>query len=166
MRRTPIDSRHSRICCCPSQSSTPPCAKVNTADGAIHRHVSRLAPVLPVNDIRGIDSLNYVKNERYLRCKLASLFRVIDLYGWNYGTCYNHVSVSPLTRPSHHAFIRLRRCESTPVPINTSPNPLAWLFTKSRVRRWLKSTARVRRRERVVTHCTRWSNFRLHRRSR
>jgi len=51
------------------------------------------APVLPVNDIRGIDSRSYVKNERYLRCKLASLYRVIDLYGWNYGTCYNHVSV-------------------------------------------------------------------------
>lgn len=51
-------------------------------------------PVLPVNDIRGIDSRSYVKNERHLRCKLASLYRVIDLYGWNYGTCYNHVSVS------------------------------------------------------------------------
>ncbi|UJR21515.1 hypothetical protein I4U23_024601 [Adineta vaga] len=50
-------------------------------------------PVLPVNDIRGIDSRSYVKNERYLRCKLASLYRVIDLYGWNYSTCYNHVSV-------------------------------------------------------------------------
>lgn len=50
-------------------------------------------PVLPVNDIRGIDSRLYVKNERYLRCKLASLYRVIDLYGWNYGTCQNHVSV-------------------------------------------------------------------------
>ncbi|CAF1407856.1 unnamed protein product [Adineta steineri] len=49
-------------------------------------------PVLPVNDIRGIDSRSYVKNERYLRCKLASLYRVIDLYGWNYGTCYNHIS--------------------------------------------------------------------------
>jgi len=52
-----------------------------------------LGPVLPVNDIRGIDSRSYVKNERYLRCKLASLYRVIELYGWNYGTCYNHVSV-------------------------------------------------------------------------
>jgi adducin len=52
-----------------------------------------IGPVLPVNDIRGIDSRSYVKNERYLRCKLASLYRVIDLYGWNYGTCYNHVSV-------------------------------------------------------------------------
>jgi len=56
-----------------------------------HHNIS--GPVLPVNDIRGIDSRSYVKNERYLRCKLASLYRVIDLYGWNYGTCYNHVSV-------------------------------------------------------------------------
>ncbi|CAF3393414.1 unnamed protein product [Rotaria socialis] len=50
-------------------------------------------PVLPVNDIRGIDSRSYAKNERYLRCKLASLHRVIDLYGWNCGTCSNHASI-------------------------------------------------------------------------
>ncbi|CAF4296927.1 unnamed protein product, partial [Rotaria sp. Silwood2] len=55
------------------------------------QHIS--GPVLPVNDIRGIDSRTYAKNERYLRCKLASLYRVIDLYGWNYGTCYNHISI-------------------------------------------------------------------------
>jgi hypothetical protein len=52
-----------------------------------------LDTILPVNDIRGMDSRSYVKNERYLRCKLASLYRVIHLYGWHYGTCYNHVSV-------------------------------------------------------------------------
>lgn len=57
------------------------------------RIVLSLGPVLPVNDIRGIDSRAYAKNERYLRCKLASLYRVIDLYGWNHGACYNHVSV-------------------------------------------------------------------------
>jgi len=56
-------------------------------------NLNTLGPILPVNDIRGIDSRSYAKNERYLRCKLASLHRVIDLYGWNYGTCYNHVSV-------------------------------------------------------------------------
>ena len=41
--------------------------------------------LIPINDIRGIDTLNYAKGERLLRCKLASLYRVIDLYGWSVG---------------------------------------------------------------------------------
>ncbi|CAF0747100.1 unnamed protein product [Didymodactylos carnosus] len=48
--------------------------------------------VIPINDIRGIDSVNYVKAEKYLRLKLASLHRVIDLYGWSQGI-YNHISL-------------------------------------------------------------------------
>lgn len=48
--------------------------------------------LIPINDIRGIDTLNYAKGERLLRCKLASLFRVIDLYGWTTGI-NNHISV-------------------------------------------------------------------------
>ncbi len=48
--------------------------------------------LIPVNDIRGIDTLNYAKGERLLRCKLASLYRIIDLYGWSSGI-NNHVSV-------------------------------------------------------------------------
>ncbi len=41
--------------------------------------------LIPINDIRGIDTLNYAKGERLFRCKLASLFRIIDLYGWTTG---------------------------------------------------------------------------------
>ena len=47
--------------------------------------------LIPVNDIRGIDTLNYVKGERILRCKLASLFRIVDLYGWTSGIS-NHIT--------------------------------------------------------------------------
>ncbi|CAF4617675.1 unnamed protein product [Rotaria sp. Silwood1] len=55
-------------------------------------------PVLPVNDIRGIDSRTYAKNERYLRCKLASLYRVIDLYGWNYDFDELQLLLHPLSQ--------------------------------------------------------------------
>jgi len=48
--------------------------------------------LIPVNDIRGIDTLNYAKGERLLRCKLASLYRIMDLYGWSAGIA-NHISV-------------------------------------------------------------------------
>lgn len=48
--------------------------------------------LIPINDIRGIDTLNYAKGERILRCKLASLYRILDLYGWTNGIA-NHISV-------------------------------------------------------------------------
>ncbi|CAF1330849.1 unnamed protein product, partial [Didymodactylos carnosus] len=47
--------------------------------------------IIPINDIRGIDSGGYSKSERLLRCKLASLYRLVDLYGWSQGI-YNHIS--------------------------------------------------------------------------
>jgi len=48
--------------------------------------------LIPINDIRGIDTLNYAKGERLLRCKLSSLYRIMDLYGWSSGIS-NHISV-------------------------------------------------------------------------
>ncbi|CAG9863863.1 unnamed protein product [Phyllotreta striolata] len=42
--------------------------------------------VIPVNDIRGIEAMGYAKGEKILRCKLACLYRLIDLYGWAYGS--------------------------------------------------------------------------------
>jgi adducin len=41
--------------------------------------------VLPINDIRGIEAMGYEKGEKILRCKLASTFRLLDLYGWTKG---------------------------------------------------------------------------------
>lgn len=38
--------------------------------------------VMPINDIRGIESMGYAKGEKILRCKLAAVYRLIDLYGW------------------------------------------------------------------------------------
>ena len=37
----------------------------------------------------------YSKGEKVLRCKLAAVYRLIDLYGWTQGI-YNHVTVSAL----------------------------------------------------------------------
>ncbi|RLU20867.1 hypothetical protein DMN91_007481 [Ooceraea biroi] len=41
--------------------------------------------VLPINDIRGVESMGYAKGEKMLRCKLAAVFRLLDLYGWTQG---------------------------------------------------------------------------------
>lgn len=51
------------------------------------------AVVTPIADIRGSDTLNYSKQERLLRCKLASTYRLVDLFGWNTGI-YSFITVS------------------------------------------------------------------------
>ncbi|KFQ37232.1 Gamma-adducin, partial [Merops nubicus] len=38
--------------------------------------------ITPINDLPGIDTSSYVKGEKLTRCKLASLYRLADLFGW------------------------------------------------------------------------------------
>ncbi|XP_053162747.1 gamma-adducin isoform X2 [Hemicordylus capensis] len=40
--------------------------------------------VTPINDLPGIDTTAFVKGEKLTRCKLASLYRLTDLFGWGY----------------------------------------------------------------------------------
>merc|ERR1719427_319944 len=49
------------------------------------------ACVVPINDIRGIDSMVYAKGEKLLRCKLAAVYRLVDQHGWTQGI-YNHIT--------------------------------------------------------------------------
>ncbi|XP_008120435.1 beta-adducin isoform X1 [Anolis carolinensis] len=41
-----------------------------------------LSTVTPVNDLHAADSVALAKGERLMRCKLASVYRLLDLYGW------------------------------------------------------------------------------------
>ncbi|XP_071168549.1 gamma-adducin-like isoform X19 [Mytilus edulis] len=50
-----------------------------------------LTSVIPIADIKGMETTKYTKQEKQLRCKVASLYRVVDLNGWSYGI-YNHIS--------------------------------------------------------------------------
>ena len=74
-------------------------------DGLLLVYLSRLTPLfvrlsaagpaIPIADIRGVDSMNYCKGEKMLRCKLASCYRLIDLYGWSNSIhCYITVSTA------------------------------------------------------------------------
>ncbi|KAI0212225.1 Protein hu-li tai shao [Lamellibrachia satsuma] len=58
--------------------------------------LSRAAgPVIPIADIRGVDSMNYCKGEKMLRCKLASCYRLVDLFGWSNSIhCYITARIS------------------------------------------------------------------------
>jgi hypothetical protein len=35
----------------------------------------------------------YAKGEKLLRCKLAAVYRLVDLFGWSQGI-YNHITVT------------------------------------------------------------------------
>ena len=48
--------------------------------------------VLPINDIRGENAMKYSKLNKSLRCKLAAVYRLIDIFGWS-EAIFNHVSV-------------------------------------------------------------------------
>ncbi|KAL8622651.1 hypothetical protein ACOMHN_009285 [Nucella lapillus] len=52
----------------------------------------RSSPVIPINDIRGVETFGYSKQEKVLRCKVAACYRVIDLFGWTRGI-FSHISV-------------------------------------------------------------------------
>ncbi|GFO36878.1 nervous system adducin, partial [Plakobranchus ocellatus] len=53
--------------------------------------LARAASVIPINDLRGVESLGFAKGEKLLRCKLAALYRIVDLCGWSHGI-FNHIS--------------------------------------------------------------------------
>uniref|UniRef100_A0A667Z010 Adducin 3 (gamma) a n=1 Tax=Myripristis murdjan TaxID=586833 RepID=A0A667Z010_9TELE len=41
-----------------------------------------LGMVNPINDMYGVESTTLVKGEKLIRCKLASLYRLVDLFSW------------------------------------------------------------------------------------
>ncbi|CAL8078267.1 unnamed protein product [Orchesella dallaii] len=47
---------------------------------------------IPINDIRGVDTIAYAKGEKMMRCKLAALYRIVDLFGWSQNI-YNHITL-------------------------------------------------------------------------
>ncbi|OON17975.1 class II Aldolase and Adducin domain protein, partial [Opisthorchis viverrini] len=46
---------------------------------------SATMPVLPINDLKIAKPAGYQKGERLVRCKLASVYRMVDIFGWNSG---------------------------------------------------------------------------------
>ncbi|XP_039727193.1 gamma-adducin isoform X2 [Pteropus medius] len=43
-----------------------------------------LGMVTPINDLPGAETSSYAKGEKLTRCKLASLYRIADLFGWTH----------------------------------------------------------------------------------
>eukprot|EP00066_Takifugu_rubripes_P021451 XP_011610717.1 PREDICTED: gamma-adducin-like [Takifugu rubripes] len=54
-----------------------------------------LGMVTPINDMYGAEYATMVKGEKVTRCKLASLYRLVDLFGWaHFGNAYVTCRVS------------------------------------------------------------------------
>ncbi|QQP41414.1 Uncharacterized protein FKW44_015772, partial [Caligus rogercresseyi] len=64
----------------------------------------RPSSVLPINDIRGLEGMVYTKTEKSLRCKLAAVYRLLDLQGWAQGV-YNHITVR-ISQDTEHFLIQ------------------------------------------------------------
>lgn len=83
------------------QENVVPAAALEAAHGrrsAGGPGVAAGSSIIPVNDLRGARSSRYVLFERQLRCKLASLCRLVDWFKWSQ-LLDNHISVS-LSIPS------------------------------------------------------------------
>ncbi|TRY69602.1 hypothetical protein DNTS_032723 [Danionella cerebrum] len=57
--------------------------------------MASLGMVTPINDMFNVESTTMVKGEKQTRCKLASLYRLVDLFSWaHFTSCYITVRVS------------------------------------------------------------------------
>jgi adducin len=56
--------------------------------------------VKPVNDLKGLQGDKYSRSERVSRCKLASLYRLIDRLGWSQ-LIFNHISLRSPCNDEH-----------------------------------------------------------------
>ncbi|OON23448.1 class II Aldolase and Adducin domain protein [Opisthorchis viverrini] len=56
--------------------------------------------IIPINDLRGGEATIYSRRERSLRCKLAAVYRLIDLFGWN-TSIHNHVTARISSKNEH-----------------------------------------------------------------
>lgn len=60
--------------------------------------------VTPINDMYGVESSTMVKGEKLTRCKLASLYRLVDLFSWAH-FANSYITVRFTQAKSHlHAF--------------------------------------------------------------
>ncbi|XP_076812159.1 alpha-adducin-like isoform X1 [Clavelina lepadiformis] len=69
-----------------------PFGQAGYAGNALHPMKTGIGCVSPINDLTGADTSMCSKGEKLLRCKLAALYRIVDLFGWS-STIYNHITV-------------------------------------------------------------------------
>lgn len=53
--------------------------------------------IIPIDDLRGVSSSKYTVAEKQARCRLAAVYRLIDMFGWSQ-VIYNSITVSDTLR--------------------------------------------------------------------
>ncbi|GFO15248.1 Hu-li tai shao [Plakobranchus ocellatus] len=69
------------------------------ANGGLGNFVTA-SSIVPVNDLKGPKPSSYTEGEVQLRCKLAALYRLVELCGWSHGI-YNHISARVEGKEEH-----------------------------------------------------------------
>ncbi|XP_077161315.1 beta-adducin [Paroedura picta] len=54
----------------------------STAPSVFPTSPLNLSTVMPINDLHSTDSASLAKGERLMRCKVGSIYRLLDLFGW------------------------------------------------------------------------------------
>lgn len=73
-------------------------------------YVIGFGTVTPVNDLYGIESPSYAKGEKQSRCRLASLYRLVDLFSWaRFTSSYITVSTTSPPFPLHICYYMLQK---------------------------------------------------------
>lgn len=69
-----------------------------------------LGMVTPINDLYGVEPTTLVKGEKVTRCKLASLYRLIDLFSWaRFSRSYITVSNRSITATARALTVLIKR---------------------------------------------------------
>lgn len=69
-------------------------------------YVIGFGTVTPVNDLYGIESPSYAKGEKQSRCRLASLYRLVDLFSWaRFTSSYITVSTTSPSLSTAHLLV-------------------------------------------------------------
>lgn len=97
--------------------------------------------VTPINDMYGVEYATMVKGEKLTRCKLASLYRLVDLFGWaHFGNAYITVRVrraeSARRRAAFHPSCSCRRVGSAKSRTTSSSSPGGCPSRRHRPQTW------------------------------
>lgn len=100
--------------------------------------------VTPINDMYGVEYATMVKGEKLTRCKLASLYRLVDLFGWaHFGNAYitvrapgRRAAKSDRRRAAFHPSCSCRRVGSAKSRTTSSSSPEGCPSLRHRPQTW------------------------------
>lgn len=119
--------------------------------------VAGIGMVTPVNDLYGVESPSFAKGEKQSRCKLASLYRLVDLFSWaRFTSSYITVSTTSQSCSSAHLLMYAARglCFFMCAPCSLAPGRLkgeSTLFSETIYYLWHRKVRFVNMKQEFTT---------------